>query len=55
MLMAIAYFKKKIKAKHQEFLDEIDAQRSAQRAKEEEREQARKEMVHPKNRVDYWK
>lgn len=53
--MAIGYLKKKIKAKHQEFLDEQQKLREEQRRREEEKAQALKDMVHPKNRVDYWK
>ena len=55
MLMAIGYFKKKIKARHQEFLAERDREKSEQLKKEQERREARKVKVHPKNQVQYWK
>ena len=55
MLLAIGYFKKKIKAKHQAWKDEQDALRYEREKREEDRRKQLAESVHPKNRVDYWK
>ena len=55
MLLAIGYFKKKIKARHDAWKEEQEELQRQSRLEEEERRKALEEMVHPKNRVDYWK